>query len=256
MQLRVPAIKACTVRVLVDDMPAGSGFVVRSSGLIATCFHVVQDAFAAPNGQTTIQFKTNISVEIPGIGKVAATPHRVCTGSGLAAAVSADFALLSVAAPKPLAAAQLGSFGAAQEGDEIYVCGHPMVIAQPVVARGLLSTKYVGPGYLGVGGPRDLAWLDLTMNKGNSGGPIVRRGTSPADDRVIGIATFILNPFASEAEAVVGIARNFPGGAVIAGINFAGFAGLVGTALSHNSVGVSGAVSIDHIQSVLAANSL
>jgi serine protease Do len=48
-----------------------------------------------------------------------------------------------------------------------------------------------------------VAWLDLTLNKGNYGGPVIKIGRTPDENRVIGIATFILNPFAQYAEAVI-----------------------------------------------------
>lgn len=60
----------------------------------------------------------------------------------------------------------------------------------------MLSTKWVTSGYLNQGGNREVAWLDVTMNSGNSGGPIVLMGEEPEGDKVIGIASFGLNPFA------------------------------------------------------------
>lgn len=256
MQQRVAAVRASTVRVFVGDEPAGSGFVVRSTGLIATCFHVVQHVTPAPNGQVLIQYKSNITVEIPGHGRLAATPHPACCNAAMVPAISADFALLTVTPRSPLTPVAVGSFGLVQEGDDVYICGHPMGIEQSVVARGLLSTKWSSSGYLGVGGRREVAWLDLTQNKGNSGGPLLRCGPTQADDRVVGIASFGLNPFADRANEVVRIATTTASGAQITGIDFKQFAALVGTALSFNSVGVSGAVSIDYLQQTLAANSL
>ena len=42
MKDRVAKIKESTVRILVDDRPMGTGFIVSKKGLVATCFHVVQ----------------------------------------------------------------------------------------------------------------------------------------------------------------------------------------------------------------------
>jgi len=85
------------------------------------------------------------------------------------------------------------------------------------------------------------------MNKGNSGGPVLLIADNPADDEVIGIANFNLNPFTGPAEQLIHLATTFPGGAAIMGINFGQFAALVGQAMESNSLGVGGCVSIDYV---------
>ena len=137
------------------------------------------------------------------------------------------------------------------EGAEIYLCGFPLGIDQAVVSVGMFSTKWTTSGYLNQGSNREVAWLDVTMNKGNSGGPIVLIGKELKDDRVIGIASFGLNPFADSAEKFVQIVQTFPGNAFITGVDFKEFATLIGDALSSNSLGVSGCVSIDYLKNTL-----
>jgi len=89
------------------------------------------------------------------------------------------------------------------------------------------------------------------MNKGNSGGPIVIIGKELKDDRVIGVASFGLNPFADSAEEFIQIVQTFPGNVGIMGVDFKKFATLIGAALTSNSLGVSGCVSIDYLKSKL-----
>lgn len=118
-------------------------------------------------------------------------------------------------------------------------------------AAGTLSTKWVDTFNVKEFNhpfPRDVAWLDLTMNRGNSGGPIVKMQSNSDDDLVIGIATFILNPYAAEAEKAA--YNSISGGIDIRGSSFSSaetFA-LLTTAIANNSIGVSGCISIDHCQ--------
>lgn len=44
----------------------------------------------------------------------------------------------------------------------------------------MLSSKWRTGGYLGQGSDRDVAWLDISMTKGNSGGPVLLMSADPA----------------------------------------------------------------------------
>jgi S1-C subfamily serine protease len=158
--------------------------------------------------------------------------------------------LLSVPALNAPALA-VGSYDSIEEGDEIYLGGFPLAIEQPVVARGLFSTKWRAPAHLIQGPERNVAWLDITMNRGNSGGPIIRMAVQEADDKVVGIASFGLNPFAADMERVIQIAGSFPGGVALMGIPMGPFFTTVGHALATNSLGVSGCVSIEYARHTL-----
>jgi serine protease Do len=250
MKERAERIKRATVRILADGQPSGTGFVVSGTGLIGTCFHVVQHVQAAPNGQTQITYSPSIEVEFSDGNKLPGTVHVSCQNQGFLEALSKDYCILEVGA-KDLIALPLGTFADAYEGAEVYLCGFPLGINQPVVSVGMLSTKWTTAGYLNQGGNREVAWLDITMNRGNSGGPIVLVGEEPEGDKVIGIASFGLNPFADPAEKFVEIVQAFPGSATLMGVDFKRFATLIGAALSSNSLGVSGCVSIDCLASKL-----
>ena len=92
-------------------------------------------------------------------------------------------------------------------------------------------------------------WLDLTINKGNSGGPLILLGKKPKDDKVIGITTFITTPYFAQLEDlnrfVELISQNTEYG--IGGINLYEYVHLINSALNSNSVGISGAVSLDAV---------
>ena len=250
MKQRLAQIKRLTVRILVNGQASGTGFVISRDGLIATCFHVVQHIQAAPNGQTQITYAPSIGVEFNDGNRLPATVHKSCQNQGFLEALSKDYCILEVKSKK-LIPLPLGTFADAYEGVSIYLCGFPLGINQPVVSVGMFSTKWSTSGYLNQGSNREVAWLDVTMNKGNSGGPIVVIGKEPKDDKVIGIASFGLNPFADSAEELIQIVQTFPGNVVMMGVDFKKFATLIGNALASNSLGVSGCVSIDYLKSRL-----
>jgi serine protease Do len=250
MKQRVQRVKLLTARILANGQVSGTGFAISEAGLIATSFHVVQHVEAAPQGQPQITYASSIEVEFNDGTKLPATVHESCQNQCFLEALSKDYCILEVK-NKNLVPLPLGTFADAYEGAYVYLCGFPLGINQPVVSFGMLSTKWTTSGYLNQGSNREVAWLDLTMNKGNSGGPIVLLGDEPKDDKVIGIASFGLNPFANPAEQLIQIVEAFPGKAVIMGVNFKNFASLVGAALASNSLGISGCVSIDYLKSRL-----
>ncbi|MEO6838673.1 MAG: serine protease, partial [Ginsengibacter sp.] len=153
---------------------------------------------------------------------------------------------------------RIGQFEDAKEGDEIYSCGYPLGISQQFISKGILSTKWIQTGVWQQSGKqdsitkKDVAWLDLTMNRGNSGGPIIKVGTTSSDDEVVGIADFILNPFAQSSDELLNYLNSLKGGSVsIDGIDFAKMTKLFASAISDNSIGVSGCISIDYLKALL-----
>lgn len=217
-----------------------------------TCFHVGQVVTADPPGSQRlyVNFASNVVVEgSDGRHHAAALHHSCTTQRGMQDAIVRDYALLS-APTLNCPHLRLGSFASIDEGDEIYLAGYPFAIDQPVIARGLLSTKWQAPAHLFKGPSREVAWLDVTMNKGNSGGPVLRLAADEANDEVIGIASFGLNPFAAQMENVSQMAATFPGSAEIMGIPMREFFGSVGDALVSNSLGVGGCVAVDYARTI------
>jgi serine protease Do len=250
MKQRLAQVKKATVRILVNGQPSGSGFIISGDGLVATCFHVVQQLLPVSNEQTQVTYATSIEVEFNDGQKLPATVRGSCQDQGFLEALSKDCCVLEVES-KDLVPLPLGMFADVYEGDDIYLCGFPFGINQPVVSVGMLSAKWITAGYLNQGSNREVAWLDVTMNRGNSGGPVVLVGNEPQDDKVIGIASFGLNPFANSAEEFIQVVKTFPGRVEIMGVDFKKFATLIGTALASNSLGVGGCISIDYLKAKL-----
>jgi len=240
---RFKQAKESIVLILVNNIPAGTGFSV-APGIIATNFHVVQQFSVGNEGQTQIGYAQNIKVQLSDKREFIAIPHQSVVGPGTIEAVGKDITLLTIPF-KDLRPVKLGRFNEIEEGDAIYLIGFPLGIEQPVIASGILSTKWKTSGYLGQGGDRDVAWLDVTMNKGNSGGPVFLIRDNFEQDVVIGVANFMLNPFAHDADEFAKIAAAFPGNAILIGIDFKKFSTLIGKALSSQTHGVGGCISID-----------
>jgi S1-C subfamily serine protease len=244
MRQRVKQAKENVVRVLVNGKPAGTGFAV-AAGLIATNFHVVQQ-FSEVGEQTQVAYASNIKVQLLDGRIVTAQPHPSAIGTGLKQAIGNDVTLLTIPI-KDLYPFKLGHFADVEEGDAVYLIGYPLFVKQPIITKGMLSTKWKIGNYLGQGGSRDVAWLDITMNKGNSGGPVLLLTDDPAQDKVIGIANFNLNPFAQSAEEFAEVAAKFPGNIMLMGIDFKKFSVLIGKALASQSHGVGGCIAIDYV---------
>jgi serine protease Do len=170
-----------------------------------------------------------------------------------------DYSLLKIQT-KPKTQYQslkIGSWSDINDGDVVYSCGYPLGIKQRFISQGLFSTKWIdsiplfNKGKLIETVSRNVAWLDLTMNKGNSGGAIIKLGETPEDDKVIGIASFILNPYANTSEQ---IAKYLPRRGIDMssdGISQNQLMKILFEAISKNSIGVSGTISIDYVSEVL-----
>jgi serine protease Do len=146
---------------------------------------------------------------------------------------------------------KLGKFENVNEGEQVYSVGYPLGIEQQFVSTGILSTKWTDKVKLqdNTEMNREVSWLDLTMNKGNSGGPILKIGS--IEDEVIGIATFILNPYANTSQELSNICANLGADIAFGGISQVKVNKLFADAVANNSIGISGCVSINHINSVL-----
>jgi hypothetical protein len=144
----------------------------------------------------------------------------------------------------------IGNFDDSVEGETIYTCGYPFGIAQPVYTQGIISTKF--KQYSNDSSNfRNAAWLDLSMNKGNSGGAIMVAKDDPKNDVVVGIASFHLNVLSIYAQQFKQIARDRGANAILGGLDIKGFAELTALSIEANSYGIGGMISINHLKAIL-----
>lgn len=246
---RVNHLKNSTVKILVGGKPSGTGFVVTQLGWVVTCFHVVEPALQT-KVKTEIQFNDGEIVE-------ALIPNYLLN-AGLREAIGYDCMLLIPSKPKKVQFEYLnvGTFNDIEEGDQLATVGYPLVVRQPVISTGILSTKWSQFNVFTYNGKidsleRQVAWLDLTMNRGNSGGAIIKLGATSNEDKVIGIATFILNPYGPVADQLLNAVSSSQVDISFGGISQNAVTKLFAAAIANNSIGVSGCISIDHILSLV-----
>ncbi len=142
----------------------GSGFIVKSSGVIVTNNHVIDNA---TDIKVTLDDGTELPAELMG-----ADPKT-------------DLAVLKVNAEKPLPTAAWGDSNDVRLGDQILAIGNPFGIGTTVTA-GIVSARgrdiHSGPY-------DDFIQIDAPINHGNSGGPLV-----DGNGKVVGINTAIYSP--------------------------------------------------------------
>jgi serine protease Do len=142
----------------------GSGFVIDTSGVVVTNYHVIQDA-----DEVTVTFHDDTKVDAKIIGRDQKT----------------DLAVLKIEPPKGITAVGWGNSDEARVGDWVVAIGNPFGLGGTVTA-GIVSAR----GRDIRSGPYDdYIQTDASINRGNSGGPLFNM----AGD-VIGINTAIFSP--------------------------------------------------------------
>lgn len=146
------------------DEALGSGFLIDASGMIVTNDHVVE-------GADEITVMLDDGTELP--------------ATLVGADNESDLAVVHINAEKPLPFLSWGNSDAVQPGDPVLAIGNPFGIGTTVTS-GIVSARGRD---LNNGPYDDFIQVDASINRGNSGGPLVdSRGM------VIGINTAIYSP--------------------------------------------------------------
>jgi len=147
----------------------GSGFVIDSSGLILTNYHVVDDA-------------SQIEVTL-------GTPdgaHQTMNAKVIGKAPDFDVALLKTERPLNVPALAFGDSDRLRVGEWVMAIGNPFGLSQSM-SVGIVSGKHRGDmNPSGQQGIYDFLQTDASINPGNSGGPLV-----DMNGRVVGMNTAI-----------------------------------------------------------------
>jgi serine protease Do len=140
----------------------GTGFFIRSDGIIATNFHVVEGA-------------TDVAVQV-------GEEERVYRGVLVGRDDATDLALLKIESGQPFPVLSLGDSDHLEVGEWVVAIGNPFGLSRSVTT-GIVSYKGrrdVNPS--GRPGYYDFIQTDAAINPGNSGGPLL-----DAHGAVIGI---------------------------------------------------------------------
>lgn len=142
----------------------GSGFIVDANGTIVTNNHVVAGA-----DEITVQLDDGTELAATLLGRDEKT----------------DLAVLKVDAGKPLPAIAWGDSDALEVGDWAVAIGNPFGLGGTVTS-GIVSARGRD---IGSGPYDDFIQVDVAINRGNSGGPLLA-----LDGAVVGVNTALFSP--------------------------------------------------------------
>lgn len=251
---RIEKLNKAVVRVLVNNSSFGTGFFISPTGLLATANHVVQPAFIRDKKTNNVIGVKTIKIEFKDGEIMEMGVVDSFLGNSYLEGLTGDFILLAPKkdTPRKFEYLKLGMWEDVKEGETVYTAGFPFGIKQRVVTVGILSTKFkrdVPTVTLGktTNFKKDAAWLDMTLNAGNSGGPIIKLGKNHKKDVVIGIASFNLNPYAQRSGFFSKVYLEVSKGLKPNQMNADRALGFLFESVAQNSLGISGAVTIDYL---------
>lgn len=160
------------------EVSCGSGFILSSDGLIVTNAHVVQP-LQHLTSPTTIDVDND---DHHAVLHVTLASGETYVARVVAADHATDIALVRINADRPLPVASFGASSSVRLGEFVAAVGSPLALANSVsfgivstLARDLSPAPAPGLTYL---------QLDVAINEGSSGGPVVA-----LDGQVVGICS-------------------------------------------------------------------
>ena len=170
---------------------SGTGFAISADGRCATCMHVLGSI-------------SELHVQFWGTGKVAKAEIVKWDADH-------DLAILSTG--QSLRPLPLGEFSQIDIGEDVVWGGFPLEVWVPSFHKGMVSFKG-GMRLPQLKGEIEALQLDGTMNRGNSGGPII----DPRDGRVVGIVSSSMGAINEDLAAITQRQKEF-GTVAIVGVD-------------------------------------
>ena len=164
-QVVQPALVDITVTDSEGRTGGGTGFIVRSDGLVVTNRHVVDDIETVV---AAIEVQDGERLEF--------------TGQVLGKGILTDLAAIKLSSNRPFATVELADSSNVVYGDEVTAWGYPIgsfLGSAPTLTKGIVSVPHR------IMEDTEIIQSDADTNPGNSGGPLVDRY-----GRVIGVNTF------------------------------------------------------------------
>ncbi|XP_038717479.1 putative protease Do-like 14 [Tripterygium wilfordii] len=174
----------------------GSGTIIDSDGTILTCAHAVVDFQGLRN---TSKGKVDVTLR----------DGRTFEGTVVSADLHSDIAIVKINSKTPLPMAKLGFSSKLRPGDWVLALGSPLSLENTVTA-GIISCVDRTSSDIGLGGMRrEYLQTDCSINKGNSGGPLVN-----IDGEIVGVNIMKLLPadglsFAVPIDGITKIMEHF-----------------------------------------------
>ena len=160
-------VKPALAQIVVTDADGntgtGTGFIVRSDGIMVTNRHVVDDAQTVQVNLNTLDGRL---LEL--------------TGTVLGRGILADLAVVRLPAGRTYATLPLANSDEVSGADEVTAWGYPASSisgSYPTITRGIISSKRIY-------GDLDFLQTDAAINPGNSGSPLIDQY-----GRVVGVNT-------------------------------------------------------------------
>lgn len=186
--VKLATVAICRIYPGGRVIPFGSGINVDPSGVVVTCKHVIEAAQvqlnpdgSAPQFQPSEEGVKSDTVKMYDIAAVFSfiDNHKLELGIARFEIIhgphSSDLAVCRLRGEAPLPAAKLGNSDEVFEGQSIFTCGFPLGSdLQPEFPVGALFNRGVIAGirpHYSVT-PRKEFLLDISINAGNSGGPL------------------------------------------------------------------------------------
>lgn len=260
---RIKKLEQSVVKILIDNNQVGTGFVVSEKGLIATCFHVIEPAFIRDADNNEIVDIKNIVAKFEDKSQVEifVLEQFLYDDEWYEKGLVGDYIALSpINSLKGFEFLKLGKWADIDEGEIVYTSGYPQRRNERISAIGMFSTKYlrqIKPNYSKNDSTYtvDAARLDVTVNNGNSGGPLIRLGKNSKKDLVVGLISFKLNPngnqFAEYSKAFYNWANDTSITKTSEMKDIKLSLAFLYNAAANNSLGVSGAVPTDGLVELL-----
>lgn len=165
----------------------GSGFFIEG-GLFITNNHVIRKIAPGPSGEIQRIYSDEVYIQKDG-NKYEAS---LLIDEDSDPPIVYDYAVLKVEC-EPMASLELGDASEVSSGDEVIAVGYSLDFEVPVVTKGIVSAIRKQPSHINTLHQIKMILTDTTINKGNSGGPLVRK----SDGKVIGINT-MHHPFVDQ----------------------------------------------------------
>jgi len=246
--VRINNIKKCTGRIIIDSVAVGTGFFISENGLVLTCWHVIDsDPLLFENGK----IKSKIFIELVSKERIEIEVLDSLKETNKFGYLYDYIVLRAKNSNKKYSYFKLGNFDKCIEGSEVYTCGYPFAQFYPVYTQGVVSTIFNDTiFYYNDTIIKKSALLDITFNRGNSGGAVFLKGKKTKFDQLIGIADFIVVPRnTNELSELKKSINPYSMGSLQSGsFDLRDFAKSLILATENTSYGIGGIISVNYIK--------